>query len=118
VCILNQSPCQYSQAENSLSNHVLIREINVQGQVHSGCKVRVTLFIMGLATLVSYVPQLIEHSLGMLILARGEVRWKVMRNSTKEGHAWGAPSSCRWDDEHGSVKPTLIEKQVELKLCH
>jgi hypothetical protein len=31
----------------------------------------VTFFITGLATLRSYVPQLIEHSLRMLILARG-----------------------------------------------
>jgi hypothetical protein len=43
----------------------------MQGQVHSDCEIRVTLLIMGLAALRSYIPQLIECSLRMLILATG-----------------------------------------------
>jgi hypothetical protein len=43
------------------------------------------------------------------------VRWKGSEVLNWEGHAWGAPSSRRWDDERGSARPTNDRRAGRIK---
>jgi hypothetical protein len=78
-----------------------------------------SLLITGLAALKSYVPQLIEHSLRMLILVRGG-----SKTEGGEEHNWEKGTHGVLLQAISGMMSTgvqdwwLIEKQVELKLCH